>query len=109
MKTIFYKYSVFWSNALCKYIYRFAHFLHVISPSDDMFKQMIPIVCWSIESLDLTEELKENLTKNFPLDYKRRKSAYRNACNTIKHLVNGNILYIITFLYIHITFQYDYI
>lgn len=77
-----------------KFIHRFAQFLHIISPSDDMFKQMLPLVCWSIESLDLTEELKEKLIKTFPLDYKRCKSAHRNACNTINHLVKGNILYI---------------
>lgn len=81
-----------------KIVHRFAHFLHIISPSDDMFKQMIPVVCWNIESLDLNEELKENLTKNFPLDYKRCKSAHINACNTIKHLVSGNISYISVFL-----------
>lgn len=84
------------------FINRFAHFLHIISPSDDMFKQMIPVICWSIENLDLTKEMKENLTKCFPLDYKRCKSAHRNACNTIKHLVNGNIIhiYVCVFLYV---------
>lgn len=65
-----------------------------------MFNQMIPVIYWSIENLDLTEDMEKNLTKNFPHDYKKCKSAHGNACNKIKHSINGNTYIINSNLYI---------
>lgn len=76
-------------------MFRFAQFLHIIAPSDEMFNHMVPDVYWSIENVEqLPEEMNNNLVKNFPTDYKNRKSSYKNMCNKIKHLVNGNVLQI---------------
>lgn len=74
-------------------IFRFAQFLHIIAPSDEMFNHMVPDVYWSIENIELSEEINRKLIKNFPRDYKSRKISYRNMCNKIKHLVNGNVLH----------------
>lgn len=63
-----------------------------MSPSDDMFNQMIPIVYWSIENIDLVKSMESNLLKNFPPDYKICKSAYENSCDKIKLLINGKVI-----------------
>lgn len=73
------------------FLYRFAHFLHIVAPSDEMFSQMLPSIYWSIENVDLDEKMKNKLLLNFPRDYKSRKSSYNSACDKIKHLLSGNI------------------
>ncbi|VVC25271.1 Concanavalin A-like lectin/glucanase domain,SPRY domain,Zinc finger, RING-type,B30.2/SPRY domain [Cinara cedri] len=70
---------------------KFAHFLHIVAPSDEMFETMVPVVYWSIENIDLDEELKKKLLLQFPRDYKSHKSAYKNSCDKIKRLVNENL------------------
>lgn len=72
--------------------YRFAHFLHIISPSDEMLEKMIPRVYWSIENVELSEDMQNKLIKNFPQDYKKSKSAYNEASEKIKKLLNRNLL-----------------
>jgi len=56
-----------------------------------MLEQMIPRVYWSIDNVDLTEDMKENLVKNFPQDFKKCKSSYNEASEKIKKLLNRNI------------------
>lgn len=74
--------------------YRFANFLHIVAPSDEMFDIMVPEVYWSVENLDLEEELKEYLIKNCPRDCKNRKTSFKKSCDKIKRLVNGKLYYI---------------
>lgn len=81
---------------LYNYFYRFAHFLHIVAPSDEMFEIMVPVVYWSIENIDLAEELKKNLLQHFPRDYKSHKSAYENSCDKIKRLINGMLFILCT-------------
>lgn len=59
-----------------------------------MFDHMIPFIYWSIENVELTEDLKMKLLKNFPINHKGRKIAYNNSCKRIKRLINGNNSYI---------------
>lgn len=73
------------------FLFRFAHFIHIIAPTDDMFNQMVPDTYWSIKNVDLANEMKAELLKNVPRDYKSRKSSYKNSCKKIKQLVNGKI------------------
>jgi len=56
-----------------------------------MLEQMIPRVYWSIENVDTTEDMKKNLVKNFPRDFKKCKSSYNEASEKIKKLLNRNI------------------
>jgi len=51
---------------------------------------MIPRVYWSIENVDLTEDMQKKLVKNFPQDYKKCKSSYNEASDKIKKLLNRN-------------------
>ncbi|XP_050053150.1 E3 ubiquitin-protein ligase RNF123-like isoform X2 [Aphis gossypii] len=67
---------------------KFAHFLHIISPSDEMLEKMIPRVYWSIENVELSEDMQNKLIKNFPQDYKKSKSAYNEASEKLKKLLN---------------------
>jgi len=86
-------------------VYRFAHFLHIIAPSDEMFDHMVPLIYWSIENVDLADDMKTKLLKNFPRDYKSRKSAYNISCDKIKHSVNSNVLYIALLYNIYFIFK----
>lgn len=65
-----------------------------------MFDHMIPLIYWSIENVELTEDLKMKLLKNFPINHKGRKIAYNTSCNRIKRLINGNNSYIHNLLHI---------
>lgn len=60
---------------------------------------MVPDTYWSISNVDLANEMKTELLKNVPRDYKSRKSSYKNACKRIKQLVNGNIRLYYTIIY----------
>lgn len=73
-------------------LYRFAHFLHIVAPSDEMFDLMVPDVYWNLENVDLIDDLKKNLQQHFPRDCKNCKSSYKNSCDKIKRLVNGTSL-----------------
>ncbi|XP_025196504.1 E3 ubiquitin-protein ligase RNF123-like [Melanaphis sacchari] len=53
-----------------------------------MLEKMIPRVYWSIENEDLAEDMGNKLIKNFPKDYKKSKSAYNEASEKIKKLLN---------------------
>lgn len=55
-----------------------------------MFDHMVPLIYWSIENVDLADDLKTKLQKKFPPDHKNRKIAYNNSCDKIKDLINGN-------------------
>lgn len=65
-----------------------------------MFDLMIPFIYWTIENVELTEDLKMKLLKNFPINHKSRKIAYNSSCNRIKRLINGNNSYILYLLHI---------
>lgn len=56
-----------------------------------MFDHMIPLIYWSIEDVDIEEEMKTKLLKNFPRDYKNHKISYNSACDKIKHLTDGRL------------------
>lgn len=54
-----------------------------------MFDLMVPDVYWSLENIDLIDDLKKNLFLHFPRDCKNCKSSYKNSSDKIKRLVNG--------------------
>lgn len=54
-----------------------------------MFDHMVPLIYWSIENVDLADDMKTKLQKNFPQDHKSRKTAYNNSCDKMKNLING--------------------
>jgi len=56
-----------------------------------MLGKMIPRVYWSIENVDLAEDMQNKLVKNFPQDYKKSKSAYNEASEKIKKLLIRNL------------------
>ncbi|XP_060863040.1 E3 ubiquitin-protein ligase RNF123-like [Metopolophium dirhodum] len=68
--------------------FKFAHFLHIISPTDEMLEKMIPRVYWSIENVDLAEDMQNKLVKNFPQDYRKCKASYNEAGEKIKKILN---------------------
>jgi len=57
-----------------------------------MLEKMIPRVYWSIENVELSEDMQNKLIKNFPQDYKKYKSAYNEASEKLKKLLNRNLL-----------------
>lgn len=57
-----------------------------------MLEKMIPRVYWSIENIELSEDMENKLIKNFPQDYKKSRSAYHEASEKIKKLLNRNLL-----------------
>lgn len=57
-----------------------------------MLEKMIPRVYWSIENIELSEDMENKLIKNFPQDYKKSRSAYNEASEKIKKLLNRNLL-----------------
>lgn len=50
----------------------------------------MPYIYWTIENVDLADDIKKSLVKNFPYDFRLRKAAFNYTCDKIKRLLNGN-------------------
>lgn len=56
-----------------------------------MLEKMIPRVYWSIENVNLMDDMQNKLVKNFPQDYRKCKSSYNEASEKIKKILNRNL------------------
>jgi len=89
-------------NKTKKSFYRFANFLHVIAPSEEMFSYMMPMVYWHLDDQIIPENLNVKISRYFPREnYNDHELSYNIACSQIKYSVNGRIFSVLNTHNVH--------